>query len=123
MKRIVWIDNAKFLGIYLVILGHSIPASEEEYSIIRNFIYAFHMPLFVFLSGFLYKRGNIKKDVLCILVPYLIYQVTNLLWILKGNIIHISIDWEKMQKMCVGILLGNGYETTCSTPQVYHVGF
>lgn len=123
MKRITWIDNAKFLGIYLVVLGHSVSASDIEYAAIRNFIYAFHMPLFVFLSGFLYKRGNILKDVLCILVPYLIYQVTNLLWIQKGNIIHFSIDWEQMQKLFIGILLGNGYDTACSTPQVCHVGF
>lgn len=46
MSRIKWIDNARAIGILLVVLGHSlIPAS------IQTYIYSFHMPLFFFLSG------------------------------------------------------------------------
>lgn len=46
-KRIEWIDIAKGIGIFLVIAGHTFALS-YSYP-----IYAFHMPLFFFLSGLL----------------------------------------------------------------------
>lgn len=56
MKRIEWIDIVKFIGIFLVILGHSISADNKQLEVYRNFIYSFHMPLFIFISGYLYKK-------------------------------------------------------------------
>lgn len=47
--RIEWVDVAKGIGIILVILGHTITLA-YSYP-----IYAFHMPLFFFLSGLVYK--------------------------------------------------------------------
>ena len=43
-NRIQWIDTAKLLGIYLVILGH-IPMTNND---LTALIYSFHMPLFFF---------------------------------------------------------------------------
>ena len=54
-KRIEYIDLAKGLAIYLVVLGHalgSLAAPTMEHGIIGNVIYSFHMPLFMILSGF-----------------------------------------------------------------------
>lgn len=49
-KRINWIDFLKGLGIFLVVLGHnSIPP------VIFGWIYSFHMPLFFFISGYLFS--------------------------------------------------------------------
>ena len=80
-KRINWIDWAKVIGIWLVILGHA-PAKGHI------FIYMFHMPLFFMLSGFLYKRTNfkseIKKSFRSLIIPYLIF---NLLLIIVSIII------------------------------------
>ena len=66
-------DNIKFILIILVVLGHIL----EEISttgfmgVIRSVIYSFHMPFFIFLSGFVVSyitpRKLIKK-----LVGYLI---------------------------------------------------
>lgn len=45
----------------LVILGHSIPLSWNVPSIIYNadvFVYTFHMPLFFFVSGYLFEKTN-----------------------------------------------------------------
>lgn len=59
-ERIVALDNVKFILIILVLYGHLksvctiIPFS-------ANIIYSFHMPLFMFISGFLSKKGN-KDD-------------------------------------------------------------
>lgn len=47
--RVAWIDAAKLVGIYLVILGH-LPLADAngEQSLLIRLIYSFHMPLFFF---------------------------------------------------------------------------
>lgn len=56
--RLREIDRAKGLAIILVVLGHlvvsecMIPQGGEWYQIIREIIYRFHMPFFMYLSGF-----------------------------------------------------------------------
>ncbi len=87
-KRIAWIDTARGLSIFLVVLGHTIlPHSWLVY------IFSFHMPLFFFLSGFLYnpeKHTNswefIKKKIQTILWPYLVFFLFGYIyWILFFN--------------------------------------
>lgn len=50
-----YIDRAKGLAIVLVVIGHVVanepPPGAEWYSTLKHWIYIFHMPLFVFLSG------------------------------------------------------------------------
>ena len=53
--RIDWIDSAKGIGIILMLLGHV--SAMPKYFIIL--IFSFHMPLFFFLSGYLYKSQNL----------------------------------------------------------------
>lgn len=59
--RIEWIDVAKGIGIILVIMGHTFQLD------LVSPIYAFHMPLFFFLSGLLFNLdaggGICKKEV------------------------------------------------------------
>lgn len=49
--RIPLYDNLKAFGIILVVLGHV-----TENHALHGVIYSFHMPLFFFISGMLYKR-------------------------------------------------------------------
>jgi len=61
-KEIVWLDYARFVGIFLVILGHSLQRipdwkSIEVISYSYDYIYLFHMPLFFVISGYLLKNG------------------------------------------------------------------
>lgn len=68
--RIDWVDMARGYGILLVIIGHL--AYETQFA---RWIYSFHMPLFFFLSGFVFvAKGNfiefLKKKSKAILVPY-----------------------------------------------------
>lgn len=54
-KRILFIDFAKALAIVLVVIGHYIPHEHPDwYGNMREIIYGFHMPLFMFTSGFVY---------------------------------------------------------------------
>ena len=68
-NRILWIDGLKYFAILLVVWGHVLPrmgwyAGESEYSSMHGFIYSFHMPLFMTLSGFVsYKIVEGKMDI------------------------------------------------------------
>lgn len=50
-KRIAWLDTARGIGIIAVVLGHIVTIGGP----IHNLIFAFHMPLFFMLSGYVYK--------------------------------------------------------------------
>lgn len=50
MQRILYIDRLKGLAIVLVVMGHVFGFSQPD-DAITKFIYTFHMPLFMFLSG------------------------------------------------------------------------
>lgn len=54
IDRILWIDILKLFTIYLVLWGHAIQHFQPDYeeSYIFQTIYAFHMPLFMMLSGY-----------------------------------------------------------------------
>ena len=55
-ERLIDIDQAKGLAILLVVIGHitlsSQPQNADWYETIRIAIYKFHMPLFMYLSGY-----------------------------------------------------------------------
>ncbi len=57
MKREIWIDAVKGFGILLVLLGHTKGCPKLLYHI----IYAFHIPLFFIISGYLYNNGQYRK--------------------------------------------------------------
>lgn len=57
IERIHWIDLLKGLGIFFVILGHTIKNND-----LYVWIYSFHMPLFFFISGYLTEPRNSIKD-------------------------------------------------------------
>ncbi|WP_442945177.1 acyltransferase family protein [Nostoc sp.] len=48
-QRIEWIDCWKGLAIITVVVGHIIAP-------VSKYIFWFHMPLFFFLSGYLYRK-------------------------------------------------------------------
>ncbi len=52
-NRIAFIDRMKGLAIILVVVGHLLKTGED--GIVYQFIYSFHMPLFMFLSGIVVK--------------------------------------------------------------------
>lgn len=98
--RLSWIDISKGIGIILVIYGHTLYS--EEY---RYLIYAFHMPLFFFLSGFTFNYEKYSNKLLLllhkttkgILLPYLFFALLSYgNWLLQngstiqGSLFHLS---------------------------------
>ncbi|MFB1049687.1 acyltransferase family protein [Paraliobacillus sp. JSM ZJ581] len=81
MKRDAFFDNAKFILIYLVVFGHMIqPFTETKIiEVLYNFIYIFHMPAFILLSGFFAKGIGEMKYIWNLfrklIIPYLVFQV------------------------------------------------
>ena len=80
-KRSKYFDNAKFILIFLVVFGHVISPLKENDGVLftlYTFIYLFHMPAFIFISGYFSKgfkrKGYFRKTVKKILIPYLIFQ-------------------------------------------------
>lgn len=76
MKRILWIDALKGFGIIMVMVGHVI----SNQSMFSKGIYAFHMPLFFFLSGYVYNTGSsgtakISRRICSLGVPYVFYSL------------------------------------------------
>ena len=86
-NRILWIDNAKALGIILVILGHAIRDSMRTdfvfFDYVYSLIYFFHMPLFFMISGYLLERSFNNKSrkrllvnkVKSLLIPFFTYSL------------------------------------------------
>lgn len=81
INRIRWIDWAKSLCMFLVILGHC--HFNESAKIVTQLIYSFHMLLFFFISGYLCQRNlsykSLIKDIRYIIVPYFLYGIINII--------------------------------------------
>lgn len=74
-KRFEWIDAVKGIGILLMVLGHM-----HVGDAVRGFIYSFHMPMFILISGYLYHHYESLKVVTgrktkALLIPYICYNV------------------------------------------------
>ncbi len=87
--KLQFINYAYAIGAILVVLGHSTPtgASDMPFWIdaIRTFIYNFHMPLFFFIAGFLFRYTSeirkkkysvfIKGKCIKFLTPYIVLSL------------------------------------------------
>ena len=91
--RIYWIDWLKVFGMCLVVYAHI-----DTESAIHQFIFAFHMPLFFIISGFLYKHREFKKECQVVLkslvIPYFILTALLVIYCsyyIIDDCIHITI--------------------------------
>lgn len=81
-KRNYLLDNLKVILIFFVVFGHVIEYYIKDNSTLRIiyiFIYIFHMPLFIFVSGYLSKNfyRMKRKAIRNLLIPYIIF---NMIW-------------------------------------------
>lgn len=96
IKRLDYIDIAKSLGMLTIIWGHII-----HYGWSNQIVYAFHIPLFFFLSGMVFKAEKyptvwdlIKKRAKTLLLPYLIFSLaTWALWVGMRIVANDSTDY------------------------------
>ncbi|CCQ20411.1 Putative membrane-bound acyltransferase YkrP [Listeria monocytogenes N53-1] len=82
LKRESYFDNAKFILIFLVVFGHFLQTFIVDYAGVRVlyiYIYTFHMPAFVLISGFFAKSfgkpGYLKKTMKKLILPYVFFQL------------------------------------------------
>ncbi len=123
-KRIEWIDTAKLLGIFLVILGHLPTGIKGTEYFPRVYIYTFHMPLFFFLSGLTFHTDysifkNVKKNIRTLIIPYIFFYVClYIVWFFIAFLGHAEIYRQNVLfgviKPFLGLLLGVGFNTPYS---------
>ena len=80
-SRSAGFDTLKGLLIFLVVFGHLLePQVGGGPNYLYLMIYSFHMPAFVFLSGWFSRNSTLKKNLTGVLLPYLVFQVIYLLY-------------------------------------------
>lgn len=111
-KRLDWVDYAKGIGIFLVVLGHMLRslfnsdllADQGLADFIDQWIYIFHMPLFFIISGLFIERSLRKTGKEFILdklrsiaYPYLVWSVLQTsLQIVAGQDVNNQISWRSL---------------------------
>jgi fucose 4-O-acetylase-like acetyltransferase len=78
MQRDNFFVNYKALLILLVVIGHFTgPFRNESYffEFLVISIYCFHMPAFVFITGYFSRKNDLLRLVKSLLIPYLLFQV------------------------------------------------
>ncbi len=109
--RITSIDIAKALGMLTIIWGHIRLGADSTV-----FVYAFHIPLYFFLSGLVFNRDRYSgfkqffiKRVKSLLIPYFIFSfLTWVVWALFSYVTHAQVDSYWMPLAQTVIAQGSG---------------
>ena len=80
-ERLVWVDWAKALAIVMMVLGHGTAPA-----IIIKYVYAFHMPAFFIISGYLYRPKSFHKVLKSFGIPILVFGFINYLFSFYVNL-------------------------------------
>jgi fucose 4-O-acetylase-like acetyltransferase len=92
-RRDPFFDNAKFLLIVLVVIGHNwYPLIGQSRAVKAAYmvVYAFHMPAFILLSGYFSRcfeatPVQVRKLIRSVLLPYAIFEVAYLAVVAKAD--------------------------------------
>ena len=93
------VDNIKVVLIFLVVLNHLIPFQLVKVDMVVRYVWygitIFHMPAFIFISGYLSKKPqDVLKNVKNLLIPYILgYSLTWYAYIWTGR----SMDYELLR--------------------------
>ena len=91
--RLKYIDALRGFAIILVVIGHALQFGTEnpDDNILFLLIYAFHMPLFMFISGFVYSGftrsipTELRYKIFSLLLPFLAWLPVTFLWTNVGS--------------------------------------
>ena len=107
-KRILWVDVAKAIGIYFIVLGHVLTTGT-----LRRWIFAFHVPLFFFLAGVTLKTNStwmdfVKKKAKGLLIPYISFSFVSMA-IYEVMVAFLGMKGEKLKfpRDLLVVLYGN----------------
>lgn len=78
-NRLYLFDNLKGILMLLVVFGHFLECCGLTGSLLYRAIYSFHMPLFLFISGF-FTSFSLKKLITRLVFPYFLFQSAYLLF-------------------------------------------
>ena len=110
-NRIVWVDWIKVIGIYIIVLGHF----PLENSWLKPFIFAFHVPVFFIISGYLYNASTTiskswKTNIRALLIPYLCISFIIILYNFSRFSLHGFHDFQDnitfLYKQILAIFIG-----------------
>jgi len=81
-ERDAYFDNAKYLAIVLVAVGHAwepLRDGSRSVSALYLLVYAFHMPAFIVVSGYFSRNfdaspGRLRRLVTGLVVPYVVFE-------------------------------------------------
>ncbi|MEU2224737.1 acyltransferase family protein [Streptomyces sp. NPDC018347] len=81
-QRDAFFDNAKYLAIVLVAMGHSWEPLKGDSRILEaayTVVYSFHMPAFILISGFFSRNFDMRPDrlkrlITGVVVPYVLFE-------------------------------------------------
>lgn len=103
-KRIDWIDMAKGYGMIAVIISHICLGP------LNLWLYTFHMPLFFFLSGYVFDNKNkfsdfIKKKARSLLVPYFSLGIPMVIFTILYKIYYNSFSIEQSVELVKAFII------------------
>lgn len=110
-KRLLEFDVAKAICIVLVVIGHYVPDDMPRWwRVIHDVIYSFHMPLFMFASGYVFiafKKNEtyskfLEKKVKRLMLPYVVTSIiviTIKLLTQRGLYVENPVTWMSYIKM------------------------
>ena len=103
-ERKRWIDICRGIAIVLVVMGHIGNAYNGNLRILHDVIYFFHMPLFMFISGYLgsYSKGksfeeNCKRKIVAYVVPYVTFSAVYWFFKMLGSaVVNNPTDFKEL---------------------------
>jgi len=77
-----WLDNVKYVLVTFVVMGHALPLAHLDTRLdaqLYDFIYSWHIPAFVLVTGyfsrsFTWSRRHLSALVTGLLLPYLVFE-------------------------------------------------
>ncbi|GGC17297.1 hypothetical protein GCM10007205_27860 [Oxalicibacterium flavum] len=105
--RLPMIDVAKGVGILLIVLGHNRIFS-SHYGDAANFLAAFRLPFFFFISGVIFSAANRSVGTIALmradawLKPYVMA-------LLVGGLLKVVAGKETVESVLLGIFYGTGF--------------
>lgn len=94
-NRIVWVDLLRSIGVFAIVLGHTLRNATDVYP----WLYCFHVPLCVMVSGIVFSRGSnafgkyLSDKFRRLMIPYYAFALVSiLLYEIMGNWVEDAVD-------------------------------
>lgn len=110
-SRVLWVDLARCLGLWLMVVGHH-AFFPESWDVIYRVIWTFHMPMFFILAGALFRpvgiKARVKKDFWRLALPAWVCATVAVIlaygkgWTPGGTVGHTLASYCMTYGFCTG---------------------